>query len=75
MNETMVYTVREVATILHTSPNYVYKLIDKGFLPAIKLRSVRVLKQSLEHFLIINQGKDLSNINEIKKLEIFNLED
>ena len=55
MNETMVYTVREVATILHTSPNYVYKLIDKGFLPAIKLRSVRVLKQSLEHFLIINQ--------------------
>ena len=30
MNETMVYTVREVATILHTSPNYVYKLIDKG---------------------------------------------
>ncbi len=75
MNETMVYTVREVATILHTSPNYVYKLIDKGFLPAIKLRSVRVLKQSLEHFLIINQGKDLSNMNEIKKLEIFNLED
>lgn len=71
----MVYTVREVATILHTSPNYVYKLIDKGFLPAIKLRSVRVLKQSLEHFLIINQGKDLSNMNEIKKLEIFNLED
>ena len=75
MNETMVYTVREVATILHTSPNYVYKLIDKGFLPAIKLRSVRVLKQSLERFLIINQGKDLSNMNEIKKLEIFNLED
>ena len=75
MNETMVYTVREVATILHTSPNYVYKLIDKGFLPAIKLRSVRVLKQSLEQFLIINQGKDLSNMNEIKKLEIFNLED
>lgn len=71
----MVYTVREVATILHTSPNHVYKLIDKGFLPAIKLRSVRVLKQSLEHFLIINQGKDLSNMNEIKKLEIFNLED
>lgn len=70
MNETMVYTVREVATILRTSPNYVYKLIEKGYLPAIRLGSVRILKKSLEQFLMANQGNDLSNIDEIKKLDI-----
>ena len=35
--ETMIYTVPEVAKILHSSPNYVYALIWKGYLPAIKL--------------------------------------
>ena len=37
MNEILVYTVQEVARILHSSPNYIYTLIDKGYLPAIKL--------------------------------------
>ena len=68
MNETLIYTVHEVAKILHSSPNYVYKLIEYGYLPAIKLGSIKVLKSSLEQFLIENEGKDLSNINEIKKL-------
>lgn len=74
MNETMVYTVREVATILRTSPNYVYKLIEKGYLPAIRLGSVRILKKSLEQFLMANQGNDLSNIDKIKKLDIKKME-
>lgn len=68
MNETLIYTVHEVAKILHSSPNYVYKLIEYGYLPAIKLGSIKILKSSLEQFLIENEGKDLSNINEIKKL-------
>ena len=68
MNETLIYTVHEVAKILHSSPNYIYKLIEYGYLPAIKLGSIKVLKSSLEQFLIENEGKDLSNINEIKKL-------
>ncbi len=70
MNETLIYTVHEVAKILHSSPNYVYKLIEYGYLPAIKLGSIKVLKSSLEQFLIENQGNDLSNLNLIKKLEI-----
>lgn len=70
MNETLIYTVHEVAKILHSSPNYVYKLIEYGYLPAIKLGSIKVLKSSLEQFLIENQGNDLSNLDLIKKLEI-----
>ena len=68
MSETLIYTVHEVAQILHSSPNYLYKLIEYGYLPAIKLGSIKILKSSLEQFLIENEGKDLSNINEIKKL-------
>lgn len=70
MNETLVYTVQEVAKILHSSPNYIYTLIDKGYLPALKLGSIKVLKSTLEKFLIENEGNDLSDISNIKKLEI-----
>ena len=68
MSDTVVYTVKEVAKLLHSSPNYIYDLINRGYLPAIKLGSVKVLKSSLESFLIQNEGKDLSDIDNIKSL-------
>ena len=68
MSEVLIYTVQEVAKILHSSPNYIYSLIDKGYLPAIKLGSIKILKSTLEKFLLENVGKDLSNINDIKKI-------
>lgn len=74
MNETMIYTVKEVATILHSSPNYVYTLIKKGYLPAIRLGSIKILKKTLELFLIDNQGKDLSDLDNIKPLDFNKLE-
>lgn len=70
MNETLIYTVHEVAKILHSSPNYVYKLIEYGYLPAIKLGSIKVLKSSLEQFLIENEGNDLSNLDIISDLKV-----
>ena len=69
MNDKLVYTVQEVAKTLHSSPNYIYQLIYKGYLPAIKLGSMKVLKSSLEKFLIVNEGNDLSDLDNIKKLE------
>ncbi len=70
MEDRLIYTVQEVASILHSSPNYIYELIRKGYLPAIKLRSLKVLKSTLERFLIQNEGKDLSDLNNIKKIII-----
>lgn len=72
-NERLIYTVKKVATLLHSSPNYIYQLIEKGFLPALKLGSVKILKSSLQNFLIDNEGFDLSDINNVKKLSIQNL--
>lgn len=68
MSEQLIYTVQEVAKMLHSSPNYIYSIIDKGFLPAIKLGSIKILKSTLEKFLIENEGNDLSDINNIKKI-------
>lgn len=68
MNDRLIYTVQEVARLLHSSPNYIYKLINKGYLPAIKLGSMKVLKSSLEKFLIVNEGNDLSDLNNIKRI-------
>lgn len=70
MNDRLVYTVPEVAKILKTSPNYIYELIDKGYLPAVKLGSMKILRTTLETFLIENEGNDLSDINNIKKLNV-----
>ena len=69
MNDKLIYTVQEAAKILHSSPNYVYELIYRKYLPAIKLGSLKILKSSLEEFLISNEGNDLSDLDNIKKLD------
>ena len=54
----------------NTGPNYVYKLIEKGYLPAIKLGSIKILKTTLEQFLVENQGKDFTNLDLITRLDL-----
>jgi len=67
--EAMLYTVKEVAGILHTNTNYVYQIIHQGYLPALKLGSMKVRKEALEKFLIEAEGKDLSNPENIRLLQ------
>lgn len=64
----VIYTVREVSRLLRTNPAYVYELINTGILPAIRLASIRVRKEALDTFLRENEGKDLSDLDDIKPL-------
>ncbi len=64
MANDIILTVKEVSEILHTNKGYVYLLIKKGLLPALKLGSYKVRKEALLQFLKDNEGKDLSYINE-----------
>lgn len=73
MEEKLIYTVQETAKILHSSPNYIYALINNGYLPAIKLGSIKILRTTLEKFLSENEGNDLSNVNNITKLTKINV--
>ena len=68
IEEKMIYTTQEVARILHSSPNYVYELINKGKLKAIKLKSFKICKTTLEEFLKENEGNDLSDIDNVRKI-------
>lgn len=70
-NERLIYTVQETAKILHSSPNYIYELVKKGKLKAVKLKSIKILKSTLEDFLKENEGNDLSDIDSIRKISIY----
>jgi len=64
----MLYTVKEVAQYIHTNPSYVYELIKKGYLPAMKLGSYKIRAEALSTFLEQCEGKDMTNLNDIREL-------
>ena len=69
--EDVLYTVKEVSLLIKTNVGYVYNLIRKGYLPALNLGSLKVRRTSLLNFLEKYDVKDLSDLNNIKDLEIF----
>ena len=60
MGNDILLTVKEVSEILHTNKGYVYELIKRGLLPALKLGSYKVRKETLLRFLKDNEGNDLT---------------
>lgn len=66
--EDVLYTVSEVSKLIKTNTNYVYDLIKKGFLPALKLGSFKVRRAALLEFLEKYEGKDLTDLNNIVDL-------
>ena len=59
------YTVKEVAKIMKVNVHRVYDLIHTGLLPALKLGSIKIRKESLEDFLRKYDGMDLTDLNNI----------
>lgn len=68
--EDVLYTVKEVSQLIKTNVGYVYNLIKKGYLPALNLGSLKVRRASLLEFLEKYDGKDLSDLDNIKGLNI-----
>lgn len=66
--EDILYTVKEASKLLKTSPNYVYELVRKGMLPALKLGSFKIRKSTLLNFVEQNEGKDLTDLDNISDL-------
>lgn len=55
MNNEILYTVTEVARLLKVNRTFVYELINRGELPAVKIGSLKIRKQTLEKYL---EGKE-----------------
>ena len=66
--EDMLLTVPEVAKILKTNTDYVYKLQRSGLLPFLKLGRLKCRKASLEAFLARYDGHDISDPDNIRPL-------
>ncbi|KEI96168.1 helix-turn-helix domain-containing protein [Clostridium botulinum] len=66
--EEYLYTVDEVASILKVNKNTVYDLIRSGNLIALKLGRLKITKATLLKFLRDFNGKDLTNLEDIKEL-------
>ncbi|WP_194190838.1 helix-turn-helix domain-containing protein [Clostridium chrysemydis] len=62
-------TVRDVAKKLKVNPNYVYKLINKGYIQCLVLGSKKITDFELERFLKESQGKDYTDLDNVKKIE------
>lgn len=56
-----VYTVPEVAEILHTNNAYVYRLFDAGRLKPIKIGRMKVREEELKRFLEEYEGFDVTD--------------
>lgn len=69
MNNDILYTVKEVATLLKTNVDYVHKLRKSGLLPFLKLGQYKVRKEALSEFLSRYEGKDLTDPFQIKELD------
>ena len=65
----VLYTVKEVATLLKTNIAYVHKLRKSGLLPFLKLGSYKCRKEALDAFLAAYEGKDLTDPYNIKDLK------
>ncbi|QUH18698.1 helix-turn-helix domain-containing protein [Alkaliphilus sp. B6464] len=68
--EDILYTVTEAAKLIKTNPAYVYKLINAGLIPVIKLGSKKIRKSTLLEFLEKYEGMDLTDPTQIKKIDL-----
>ena len=68
--EKILYTVKEVSEIMHTSPSYVYKLIGSGLLPVLKLGSYKIRHDALMKFLSDYEGYDLRDPRNVGKISL-----
>lgn len=65
----VLYTVSETAELLKVNRNSVYDLLRKNIIRGIKIGSLKITRKELLDFLERNNGKDLSNLDEIKELK------
>lgn len=67
--EDMLYTVPEVAQILKTNVDFVYKLQKAGLIRFMKIGRLKCRKKSLEEFLEKYDGCDISDPFHIKPVD------
>ena len=68
-SQDLLYTISEVAALLKVNRNYVYKLINKGYLRSINNWMQKSNKKTLLQFLEQNDGMNFDEIDSFKSAE------
>lgn len=66
--EDYLLSVSEVSLRLKTNKNFIYALIDKRILKCLIMGSKKIRNSEVNRFLAEYEGKDLSDLNNIKNL-------
>ncbi len=64
----LVFTVKEASILLKTDETTVRRLIDKGFLKALKLGRLKVRRAEIERFLVWAEGKDFTDLENVTSI-------
>lgn len=67
--DSLLLTVSEVAKVLKCNVGYVHKLRKAGLISFMKLGTYKVRMVELERFLEFAEGKDLTDVRDIKLLK------
>lgn len=67
--DSLLLTVSEVAKVLKCNVGYVHKLRKAGLISFMKLGTYKVRMVELERFLEFAEGKDLTDVQDIKLLQ------
>ncbi|MDD6158399.1 MAG: helix-turn-helix domain-containing protein [bacterium] len=63
-------TIEEAAECTGIGRNTMRKLVDWGKLPVLKVgRKTIIRTDTLEHFMTVNQGRNLLNEKDVRKVE------
>lgn len=62
-------TVKDVAERLKVNVNYVYDLIKKGHIEALRLGSMKITNVELERFITNASGNDFTDLDNVVPLE------
>lgn len=64
----VLYTVDEVAKLLKTNKDYVYKLHRAGLLKFLRIGRLKCRRQTLEDFLARYDGHDITDPDNVRLL-------
>ena len=67
--EDLLVTVKQASKILQTDEPTIRRLIEKGYLKAVKLGRLKIRIAELERFLEYAEGKDFTDLNNVTELK------
>ncbi|ERK31790.1 helix-turn-helix domain-containing protein [Clostridium intestinale] len=68
--EDYLLSVSDVAKRLDISRNQTYELINRGLIKTLKFKSLKVRNSEINRFLSEYEGKDLSDLDNIRNLDL-----